>query len=263
MSGLIRPQALLVDFGGVIVETRNRPNWQRRMAEHVLDEFSSAGVSLNGLTLEDIERDIRAGGKADSKWKDAMSRPFAPTELRYEQFWVDFVAGDWPAPPRDFVGRNARELCRVMGEIKQERKTREGFIEVLDAAEGSGIPVVIVSNTLMGVVHRDYLDQVGLTERFAEQIYSDEVRVRKPNPEMIHRGAQAVGLTAEQCWYVGDNFDRDVLCGARARVGGNILMEARSTYDLPYDLPVTADAIVADPWGLLDLLEKATNREVA
>src|SRR5699024_11788520 len=100
------------------------------------------------------------------------------------------------------------------------------------------IPVVCVSNTLMCVVHRDYLDSAGLTERFEEQIYSDEVGVRKPNPEMIHLGSQAAGVRTENSWYVGDNFDRDVLCGVRAHVGGNVLMEARSTYDLAYDLRI-------------------------
>jgi len=263
MSGLIRPEALLVDFGGVIVETRNRPGWQGRLAEYLAAELAEADVHLDGLTTGDIERDIQAGGQADSKWKDAMSRPFAPAELRYDQFWVDFVAGDWPGAPRAYVQENARELCRVMGEIKQERKTRDGIVEVLDHAESWGIPVVIVSNTLMGVVHRDYLETVGLTERFEAQIYSDEVGIRKPNPEMIHLGAQAAGVRTEKSWYVGDNFDRDVLCGVRAHVGGNILMEARSTYDLAYDLPIKADAVVADGWGLLNLLEESTARDVA
>jgi len=102
-----------------------------------------------------------------------------------------------------------------------------------------------------------------LTERFEAQIYSDEVGIRKPNPEMIHLGAQAAGVRTEKSWYVGDNFDRDVLCGVRAHVGGNILMEARSTYDLAYDLPIKADAVVADGWGLLNLLEESTARDVA
>ncbi|UJP09936.1 HAD family hydrolase [Microbacterium sp. KUDC0406] len=260
MTNLIMPHGLLVDFGGVIVETTNREGWQAVLARHVHDALEAAGAAARALTLDDIERDIRAGGKADSRWKDAMSRPFAPAELTYREFWEGFVAGDWPTAAREYVRDNARELCRVMGELKQARQTRPGFIEVLDAADAASIPVVIVSNTLMGQVHRDYLIRNDLTSRFAEQIYSDEVRVRKPNPEMIHLGAKAIGETAARCWYVGDNFDRDVLCGVRAGVGGNILMEAKSTYDLPYDLPVEADAIVADPWGLRDLLVASIER---
>ncbi|MDT0158143.1 HAD family hydrolase [Microbacterium sp. ARD32] len=260
MTKLIRPRGLLVDFGGVIVETANRKDWQVGLAAFVHAQLAEAGLEFPELTESVIENDIRAGGRADSRWKDAMSRPFAPAELKYEEFWEGFVAGDWPAAARDHVRDNARELCRVMGEMKQERVTRDGFVEFLDLADEASIPVAIVSNTLMGQVHRDYLTRTGLTERFAEQIYSDEVRVRKPNPEMIHLGARAIGETAATCWYVGDNFDRDVLCGVRAGVGGNILMEARSTYDLPYELSVTADAIVADPWGLRELLVSSLER---
>ena len=254
MTALIKPRGLLVGFGGVIVETANRSGWQSNLAQLVHERLEAAGAGSPDLGVGDIERDIREGAKADSLWKDAMSRPLAPAELTYQEFWEGFVAGDWPSRARDYVRDNAKELCREMGEMKQERVTRDGFIEVLDLADSASIPVVIVSNTLMGQVHRDYLTRNNLTDRFVEQIYSDEVRVRKPNPEMIHLGARAIGETAATCWYVGDNFDRDVLCGARAGVGGNILMEARSTYDLPYDLAVKADAIVADPWGLRDLL---------
>lgn len=254
MTPLTPPRGLLVDFGGVIVETANRQGWQGVLARHVHDALDAAGAASAQLTVAEIERDVREGAKADSRWKDAMSRPFAPAELTYREFWEGFVAADWPAPARDHVRDNAQELCRVMGELKQERTTRPGFVEVLDVADAAAIPVVIVSNTLMGQVHRDFLARNHLTDRFVEQIYSDEVRVRKPNPKMIHLGAGAIDQPASSCWYVGDNFDRDVLCGARAGVGGNILMEAKSTYDLPYDLPVTADAIVQDPWQLRDLL---------
>lgn len=260
MTHLTKPRALLVDFGGVIVETANRPGWQAVLARHVQSELDAAGAGSPQLTLADIERDIREGQKADSRWKDAMSRPFAPAELTYQEFWDGFVAGDWPAAARRHVREHAKELCRVMGEVKQERTTRPGFIEVLDSADAASIPVVIVSNTLMGQVHRDYLERNALTGRFVAQIYSDEVRVRKPNPEMIHLGARAVDEPASACWYVGDNFDRDVLCGVRAGVGGNILMEAHSTYDLPYDLPVKADAVVTDPWGLRELLLSSIER---
>lgn len=260
MTELIKPRGLLVDFGGVLVETTNRAGWQARLAELVRSRLIDAGAGAPELTVDAIERDIREGAKADSRWKDAMSRPAAPAELTYPEFWEGFVAGDWPSRAQGYVRDNAKELCREMGEMKQERVTRDGFIDVLDLADAASIPVVIVSNTLMGQVHRDFLTRNDLTARFAAQIYSDEVGVRKPNPEMIHLGARAIDEFASDCWYVGDNFDRDVLCGIRAGVGGNILMEARSTYDLPYELSVTADAIVRDPRGLRDLLVASLER---
>lgn len=254
---LKKPKALLVDFGGVIVLTRKIEGWQRRLAEHVLEKIDEAGASDETITVDRVARDIDMGSKADSSWKDAMSRLYAPVELTHTQFWEDFVAADWPAAAQKVVSDQATELCRVMNEGRQGRDLRDGFIEVLDTADAAGIPVVIVSNSLCGQVHRDWLAANGLTDRFLAEVYSDEVKVRKPNPQMIHLGAEAAGSTAAECWYVGDNYDRDVLCGARAGVGGNILMEAHETYDMPYDLQLTADAVVADPHGLNELLVAA------
>ena len=164
---------------------------------------------------------------------------------------------------REAVLADARELCRRMGHLKSARQLRAGMADLLDAADRAGVPVGIVSNALSGQVHLDWLAEHGLTARFAVTIHSDEARVRKPNPEMIHLAARALGVAPADAWYVGDNFDRDVLCGRRAGVGGNILMEAKGTWDLPYELDLRPDAIVPDPRGLLALLETALREAAA
>lgn len=255
---LTAPKALLLDFGGVIVSTKHVAGWRERLAVHVRSLLDAGGVAVPELSVEQIADDIKAAGIADSHWKDAMSRPFAPRELRHEEFWGDFVAGDWPTKARDIVVADAFDLCRKMGHWKSERALRTGLIDLLDAADAAGVPVGIVSNALCGQVHIDFLDAHGLTGRFAVAIHSDEVKVRKPNPEMIWLAARALGVEARDAWYVGDNFDRDVLCGKRAGIGGNILMEDKGTYELPYELKLKPDAIVADPVGLLALFAEAT-----
>ena len=255
---LAAPRALLLDFGGVIVETREVPGWEATLAAEMAERL--AGVEAPAV--EQITADIGFGARADSHWKDAMSRPFAPRELTHAEFWGDFVAADWPESARDAVVAQATELCRRMGHLRSRRQLRVGMIELLDAMDAAGVPVGIVSNALSGQVHLDWLEEHGLTERFAVKIHSDEARVRKPNPEMIRLAARALGVDAGEAWYVGDNFDRDVLCGRRAGIGGNILMVAKGTWDLPYELQLRPDAIVADPRELYALLASAL-REVA
>ncbi|WP_395449747.1 HAD family hydrolase [Aminobacter sp. UC22_36] len=255
---LAAPKALLLDFGGVIVSTTHLPGWQARLAGHVRGLLDRAGVSAPELSVAQISDDIKAAGIADSHWKDAMSRPLAPRELRHEEFWGDFAAGDWPQQAQDVVVTEAYDLCRKMGNWKSERVLRKGMLDLFDAADAAGVPVGIVSNALCGQVHLDFLDTHGLTDRFATIIHSDEVKLRKPNPEMIWLATRALGVDAGEAWYVGDNFDRDVLCGKRAGIGGNILMEAKGTYELPYELKLKPDVIVADPVGLLGLFHEAT-----
>lgn len=260
---LCRPKALLLDFGGVIVLTRANPDWPEELARHVHERLAALGAAHEKLTAAFIAADIRAGAIADSHWKNAMSRLYAPRELRHEEFWGDFVAADWPEPARQAVMAEARELCRVMGHMRSVRALRNGLIDLLDACDAAGVPVGIVSNALSGQVHLDVLAEHGLVDRFAVEVHSDAVEMRKPNPEMILLAARRLGLDAADCWYVGDNYDRDILCGIRAGAGGNILMEARKTYEPPYDLDIRPDAIVADPAGLLALFQRMTSEAAA
>lgn len=255
MDQLIRPAALLLDFGGVVVATTNRPSWPEELAAELHHDLAAAGC--HELTPDDIVCDLKAAAAADSHWKNAMSRPAAPVEMTAHHYWAEFVGADWPPAARAFVTAHAQVLCHRQGELRQSRETRAGIGELLDTADHHGLPVAVVSNALSGSVHRAYLRHTGLDKRLALQVYSDEAGVRKPNPEMIHLAARALDVPAARTWYVGDNFDRDVLCGRRAGVGASVLMEARGTYERPYVVRVRPDAVVADPYGLRDLLTAA------
>ena len=70
---LAAPRALLLDFGGVIVETTAVPGWQALLAAEVAERLAGLPTAP---TLAEIARDIGFGARADSRWKDAMSRPF-------------------------------------------------------------------------------------------------------------------------------------------------------------------------------------------
>lgn len=248
----IRPRALLLDFGGVVVQTEHRSGWAAELAAEVFGMLDAAGCTA--LTVEDVKRDIVAAAKADSAWKDAMSRVAEPAELTWRMFWSEFVAADWPQQARAVVTSQAWLLCRRKGELRSDRVARKGIEDLLTGARERGIPVAIVSNALSGIVHRDWLARAGLDKDLALQIYSDEVGIRKPNPEIIRLACRALGITPQEAWYVGDNFDRDVVCGRRAGIGTTVLMKARDTYDRPFVVAQTPDAVVDDPAGLLLLL---------
>jgi FMN phosphatase YigB (HAD superfamily) len=246
------PRALLLDFGGVIVDGERKSGWHEALAETIHTLLRSRLPSAPAFST--VTADLLAGLAAYGRWCDAMCRPYAAIELRHEQFWSDFVASDWPAPAREVVLGHATTLCHRLGEVYHMWHVRPGMAELLAEAAGAGILLAVVSNTLYGRAHRDFLERAGLADRFAVQLYSDEVGVRKPNPELILRATRALGLTPEQTWFVGDTLSRDVQCGRRACVAVTVLMRSsRAEYDLlaPAARP---DHEVADPYELLDLL---------
>jgi HAD superfamily hydrolase (TIGR01549 family) len=233
-------RALLLDFGGVLAEVDSRAGWPAELARTVRERLGPDAPAT-------LDADLAAGVAAYGRWGDAMSRPWAPRELTHERFWTDFVAADWPAPARDTVAQHATELCHRLGRLRHAFSLRPGVPELLAAAAGQGIALAVVSNTLCGAVHREFVAAAGLTGHFAVQVYSDEVGVRKPNPELIRRAAGAVGVPVQDAWYVGDTWSRDVLCGRRAGVGCTVLMRStRTDTDLAYPRP-EPDLVVADP----------------
>jgi FMN phosphatase YigB (HAD superfamily) len=243
-------RALLLDFGGVLVDGGSQPGWAARLAESVRERLVAAGAPVPPA----LEADVAAGIDAYGWWGDAMSRPPAPAELDHGRFWAEFVAADWPAAARDVVVAHATDLCHRLGRLRHDWYLRPGVPELLAGAAARGIALAIVSNTLYGAVHREFLVAAGLAEHFAVQLYSDEAGVRKPNPELIWRATGALGVPAAQAWYVGDTWSRDVLCGRRAGVGGAVLMRStRTDTDVRYPRPAP-DAVVEDPAGLSALL---------
>jgi N-acetyl-D-muramate 6-phosphate phosphatase len=250
------PRALLLDFGGVIVHDRQRPEFAGAVAELV--HAAVAGVD-GALTVPAIEADLVAGLVAYGAWGNGTARFAAPVEVSHEELWTDFIAADWPAAARDAVGDRATELTYRMGEIAQDWQLRTGMAELLADAARLGIPVAVVSNTLYGRVHRDFLAAAGLADRFAAQVYSDEAGIRKPNPELLRLAAEAVSVDVADAWFVGDTRSRDVLCGRRAGVGVMVLMQSPRTGREPATA-VEPDHEVADPVALHALLTGALER---
>lgn len=261
MTELNKPHALLLDFGGVVAATTKKPNWVAEIAEIVYSLLTNADDPRADVPKDVIALDIRAGATAAGHWKDAMSRPYAPREMTYAEYWGDFVGADWPDAARAVILPEAEELCRKLGHLRQDRELRGGMVELLKLARADGVKIGIVSNSLSGQVHREYLAQEGISDLFDIEIYSDEVAMRKPNPRIIELAADELGVAVGESWYVGDNFDRDAICGARAGVGMNILLEARDTYKLPFEVRLQPDRILADGHALLALYREASQHE--
>jgi FMN phosphatase YigB (HAD superfamily) len=245
------PRALLLDFGGVIVDDLRRPTWAPELAETV--HTLLAASHAQPPTVPAIEADLTAGLDAYQNWGDGVTRSFAPIELRHDQLWADFVAADWPPASREVVLAHATTLTYRLGEVRQDWRLRSGIVELLDYAAGRGILLAVVSNTIYGSVHRDFLERTGLADRFAVQLYSDEAGIRKPNPELILRTTRVLSVQPGEAWFVGDTRSRDVRCARRAGVGTVVLMRSERT-GRELVPAVEPDHEVADPPALRALL---------
>ncbi|ABP53232.1 HAD family hydrolase [Salinispora tropica] len=252
MGGMLRePYALLWDFGGVLADAPRQPPAPAAMVRRLF-------TLVNGtVSTERITSDLAEGARSYASWRDDVGTSDDPVELPHTQVWADFVTRAWPQPARDAVEREATSLAYAWT-WRSEWQVRPGVPEALRAATEAGLPMAVVSNTLCGAAHRDFLATVGLSERFAAEFYSDEAGPRKPNPRLAQLAADAIGVPIRSCWFIGDSVHRDIVCARRAGAGAAILMRSPRTDREPPHPDVRPDARVEDGHGLLALLHRSS-----
>jgi HAD superfamily hydrolase (TIGR01509 family) len=241
------PVALLLDFGGVLADA---PPPRTPPPELVLRLYN---LTRSALTPGRIQRSLTDGAAAYARWRDEDH----PDELPQAEVWDRFVIADWPRTAQAAVRASVAKLSYDWA-WRHNWALRPGVGEVLEAAADAGVPLAVVSNTLSGAAHRDFLARAGVAKLFGAQIYSDEAGVRKPNPQMIWNATDELGVPPDRCWFVGDSRRRDIACARRADVAMAILMRSPRT-EPPDDWP-EPDATVDDGFGLLELLSAAGKR---
>jgi N-acetyl-D-muramate 6-phosphate phosphatase len=245
------PDAVLLDFGGVLVDVIARAGGLAEVAAEVT--LLLKRERANSLDGARIERDLRAGWEAYDKWKSAEGRRAHPREVSHREYWEELVGADWPAKARGLVASRATELCERLDVATKDRPAKADSIEMLRGLTERGIRVGIVSNALCGAGSRALVRAHGFEPYLRAQVYSDEAGVRKPNPEIFQRAASTLGVELGHCWYVGDTIDRDVLGGRRAGVAKVILMPSNHT-GRGIDAVAEPDAVIKRPAELLGLL---------
>ncbi|MDZ7291646.1 MAG: HAD family hydrolase [candidate division KSB1 bacterium] len=117
------------------------------------------------------------------------------------------------------VGAPEHAIPEILARI-YERHKREHLWNWVDPAapetfarlKSMGYRLGVISNA-DGTVP-DALSKFGVARFFDCIIDSGLVGVEKPDPRIFEMALQQLGLPAERCIYVGDNYDRDVI-GAR------------------------------------------------
>jgi FMN phosphatase YigB (HAD superfamily) len=239
---LPRPGALLLDFGGVLADA---PPQRTAPPELVLRLYN---LTHGARSPGEIQRSLTEGAIAYARWRDEDH----PDELSQAEVWDRFLIAGWPrtaqAAVRTAIGKLSYDLT-----YRHNWALRTGIPEALDLATDRGVPLAVVSNTLAGAAHRDFLAKIGVAKLFGVQIYSDEAGVRKPNPQMIWNATDELAVAPEHCWFVGDSRRRDIVCARRADVAAAILMRSPRT-EATGEAP---DATIDDGFGLVALLTEA------
>ena len=86
----------------------------------------------------------------------------------------------------------------------------EGAGELLEGLKSKGVATAIVSNTIHGPIERRLLRLYGFEGLFDALIFSSELGLRKPRPEIFYAALDALGANPGETVHVGDNIEADV-----------------------------------------------------
>ena len=135
-----------------------------------------------------------------------------------------------------------------------------GALKALRALSDLGYTLAIVSNTMRtpGATLRRVLEYYGLLRYFAHTAFSDETRVRKPDPAIFHGALRALGAAEpEDAIHVGDDPILDVE-GARA-AGMRVVQVTTGSPSTPG--PHGPDAVVPGLIALPDAIARLDPRD--
>ena len=178
-------EAVLFDLDGTLVDTA--PDMGAALNNLLSEE------NMQPLPLDTIRPLVSQGGLVLTRLGFAGKVPEAeiePLRQRYLQHYHAIVA--------------------------DESRLFEGYAEILDELEARSIPWGIVTNKPEWLTH-PLLEQLDLALRTGIVIGGDTLEQRKPHPLPLQIAAKRLGVSCENCIYVGDD-ERDIVAGKAANM---------------------------------------------
>ncbi len=241
----MRVRVVTVDFWGTLLF--DGPGSDERYRRARLADFArildAAGVRVEPAALERAYE--RSGDYLASVWRELRDVPVTE-HVRAVLAGVDPRLPERLSPPviDELVEAYARPALLVPPAVDPAAR------QALEALRGWGLRLAVVSNTMRtpGRALRRLLAHYGLLACFDVTVFSDEVGVRKPAPEIFQHALRAVGGEPETAVHVGDDPVLDVR-GARAAGLRVIQVSAQ-----PADAAPAPDAVIPDLAALPETL---------
>jgi putative hydrolase of the HAD superfamily len=235
-------EAVLFDYGDTLLEFRlDDELWLGAMRDMLL---AAGGPPERAADLR---------GEIERRVTELTADPDDHAELVYEQVVADALAavGTSPGP----------ELLRTAIEAQHRgwlgaRRLHPKAHWLLQEVRARGLRIGIVSNTFdpPDLLHADLAGD-GVTERVDAIVFSSELGLRKPAPEIYRAALSALGVEPADALFVGDRVREDVqgpaALGMRTclvtyfRVDGGDHRLADAVAESPAEVLATVDTIMA------------------
>lgn len=234
------PEAILFDLDDTILDAYHSPHLAWRA---VLAEFAEA---LGGRDPAAIVNALDDAGRIF--WSDPQI--FGPLIYDMRAARRKIVAHAFAALDIADEALGQRLADRFTDYRNEEMKPFPGAIETIDRIKAQDVKLALITN---GGTRdqREKLTRFGLEHRFDHIAIAEEVGWRKPDPEIFAHATDALGVSADACWMVGDHLEWDIAGAQAARIGTAIWHDHLGN-GLPDGSAIRPDRVIA---RLAELLE--------
>ena len=193
-----RLEAVLFDWGDTLMDFQ--------FDEELMDRAFRAG--LDALGRDDLAPADEIRAHFRERFEPLLWVPGTLEEIEYPGIIRDTLAHFGTELSDDELARfldaehAAWQPARVLGSTTHA---------LLDALRDQGLKLGLVSNAFdPGWLLRRDLEQMGIEQRIDVAVFSSEVGVRKPHPEIFGRALTALDVAPERALFVGDRLFEDI-----------------------------------------------------
>lgn len=139
------------------------------------------------------------------------------------------------------------EIDKVFWDASSPGKPTDGIEGVLTFLKEKGIRTGVISNiTYAPEVVKERIDRMLPNNEFEFIIATSGYLFRKPNKRIFQLALEKAGLSAEDVWYIGDNYECDVI---GARNAGIFPVWYVGAKDIPYE--TKEEVLILKHWDAL------------
>lgn len=192
-------RAITFDLWDTLVYNRNYSEYRLPELDRVL---RSAGITL---TEEDLNEAYMSGFRYSSMTIPAKGYRHVETHEIVDKV-LEHVGYSSP--------ETREELVRVYEEaiLCDPPKLKEGVIEALDYVKGKyKVGLISVTGVSPGRIVREILSDHGILHYFDALVFSDEVKLVKPNPDLFRACLTILDSAPQETIHVGDSFKSDIV----------------------------------------------------
>lgn len=197
---------------------------------------------------ETFGKGLRLSDKRYKKWSLETN-----IEALEETIWNDWLL---PDADRNLLLENYDELTLLLSHSKGERVFRTDAKSTVEELHNNGYLIAVITNTVSRTLVPSELKSYGIWEFISSCSMSSITGKRKPEPHMFLEIAEQLNVDPQNCAYIGDAPNRDVVGPKEAGYGLTILLKDSPSFSLDA-LPEQQkpDMVISSLTQLLDVFE--------